>query len=370
MTLSPSPPFIPGLQLSRRFYWEVVRPILDRGFPRLPHSAALIGSGSEVLGFDDSVSRDHHWGPRLQLFLRVEDHTQHSSAIDAALRRHLPYEFLGYSTNFSEPNPEDNNTQLLAAISEGPVNHRVQTLTLRGYIQDYLGYDVREPLTPEDWLTFPMQKLRTLSAGEVYYDGVGLQDLRRRFAHYPHDVWLYLLAAGWSRMGQEEHLMGRAGQAGDEIGSTLIASRLVRDIMRLGFLMERQYPPYAKWFGTAFRQLACADELMPALTQTLQAVTWQEREAGLAPAYETLARKHNALDLTQPMPEHAVQFHGRPFKVMAIQGFADALLQAITVPDVQHIASRPPIGSIDLFSDNTDMLESASLRTVVRRLYT
>ncbi len=36
---------------------------------------------------------------------------------------------------------------------------------------------------------------------------------------------------------------------GDEVGSALIGSRLVRDIMRLCFLMEQTYAPYAKWFG-------------------------------------------------------------------------------------------------------------------------
>jgi hypothetical protein len=73
--------------------------------------------------------------------------------------------------------------------------------------------------------------------------------MRERLAYYPRDVWLYLLAAGWARIGQEEHLMGRAGTVGDEVGSALIGARLVRDIMRLAFIMERTYAPCAKWFA-------------------------------------------------------------------------------------------------------------------------
>ena len=61
--------FIPGLELAGRFYREAVRPILDDAFPGLAHAAALIGSGSEVLGFDTAMSADHHWGPRAMLFL-------------------------------------------------------------------------------------------------------------------------------------------------------------------------------------------------------------------------------------------------------------------------------------------------------------
>ena len=54
-----------GLELSRRFYFEAVRPILDRSFPDLEHAAALIGHGSELLGFDDELSQDHQWGARV-----------------------------------------------------------------------------------------------------------------------------------------------------------------------------------------------------------------------------------------------------------------------------------------------------------------
>ncbi|MDE0312275.1 MAG: hypothetical protein OXI52_08420, partial [Caldilineaceae bacterium] len=61
--------YISGMELSRRFYWEAVRPVLERSFCGLPHAAALIGAGSETLGFDDEMSTDHGWGPRLQLFL-------------------------------------------------------------------------------------------------------------------------------------------------------------------------------------------------------------------------------------------------------------------------------------------------------------
>ena len=61
--------FIPGLELSRLFYAEQVRPLLDASFSGLPHSAALIGWGSDVLGFDTARSTDHNWGPRVQLFL-------------------------------------------------------------------------------------------------------------------------------------------------------------------------------------------------------------------------------------------------------------------------------------------------------------
>ena len=45
--------FIPGIELSRNFYEEVVRKLVEP-----PHAAAVIGEGSEVLGFDQPRSTD------------------------------------------------------------------------------------------------------------------------------------------------------------------------------------------------------------------------------------------------------------------------------------------------------------------------
>ncbi|MBX3001266.1 MAG: DUF4037 domain-containing protein [Caldilineaceae bacterium] len=363
-------PFTQGLELSKHFYWEAVRPILDAKFHGLVHAAALLGSGSEVLGFDDPMSSDHHWGPRVMIFLTEADHSSYASAMVELLRHKLPYEFYGYPTSFSEPDPNDNGVQHLQRVKSGPINHRVEVLTIRGFIHNYLNFDIDQPIEAADWLTFPQQKLRTITAGMVYHDAIGLEEARARFAWYPHDLWLYLLAAGWARIGQEEHLMGRAGLVGDELGSALIGSRLVRDIMRLAFLMERQYAPYPKWFGTAFKQLACAETLADPLFKAQTALTWRQREAHLVDAYEILARMHNRLGITDPLPGKARPFFGRPFRVMALHGFTDALIAQIEDPSVQQIAQRRPIGSVDLFSDSTDLLEAQHLRPRLRDLYT
>jgi hypothetical protein len=88
-------PFLPGLRLAELFYAEVVAPILDN---RVPYSAALIGWGSEVQGFDTVRSTDHAWGPRMQLFLSNKDFLAHADELDAMLDRELPVEFRGYTS--------------------------------------------------------------------------------------------------------------------------------------------------------------------------------------------------------------------------------------------------------------------------------
>ncbi|MDQ0909640.1 hypothetical protein QFZ22_005625 [Streptomyces canus] len=76
-----TPAFLPGLELSRRFYAETVGPLLEEAAPGIPHSAARIGPGSEVLGYDTPRSADHEWGPRLQIFLRSQDVPRHADRI-------------------------------------------------------------------------------------------------------------------------------------------------------------------------------------------------------------------------------------------------------------------------------------------------
>ena len=122
-----------------------------------------------------------------------------------------------------------------------------------------------------------------------------------------------MLAAQWQRISQEEAFVGRCGEVGDELGSAVVAARLVREIMRLCFLMERQYAPYSKWLGTAFSRLACGPALVPILRAVLRAATWQERERPLGVAYETIARMHNALGITAPLDPRTGHYHGRPF---------------------------------------------------------
>jgi hypothetical protein len=317
--------FTPGIELSRQFYQEAVRPVLDAEFSGLPHSAALLGRGSEVLGFDDEMSKDHNWEPRVLLFLREEDKAGSGDAVNEALRQRLPSRFRDHPTDYGVHTP-------------------------RSYVLELLDFDINDEIEARDWLTFPEQLLRMITAGAVYHDEVGLQVVRDRFAYYPHDVWLYLLVAGWWRIHPEANLVGRAGSVGDELGSALIGSRLVVDLMRLCFLMERQYAPYSKWFGTAFSRLACAAELSPVLWEASRAETWREREKSLMKAYGIVAAMHNALQITAPVSTEVHQMWNRPFKV--IWGdFPGALHARIQDPAVKRIAEQSPTGGIDQLRD-------------------
>lgn len=360
------PKFIPGLELCRLFYQSEVKPILKREFPDVRYSAALIGWGSEVLGFDTPLSRDHHWGPRVLLFLSDKDHSTLKGKIDRKLSDNLPYEFLRYSTAYS--NPEPNGVRHPIKITSGPVNHMINCYTVKSFFKARLGFDPSRKIEITDWLTFPQQRLLELVSGEVFHDGLGeLRKIRRKIRYYPRDVWLYLLAAQWKRISQEEAFVARAGDTGDELGSQVVAARMVREIMKLTFLMEKQYAPYSKWLGTAFSRLTTGAKLTPILKKVMLANTWKERERKLAQAYSIVAKKHNALRITKPLPTEVTRYYDRPFLVIHGDTFASEIKKAIKDPGIKKIKSD--VGSIDQFSDSTDVTEDLSLGRRLRVAY-
>lgn len=359
------PKFIPGLKLSEKFYQKAVKPILDHEVPGLVYSAALIGWGSEVLGYDTPLSRDHHWGPRVLLFLSEKGHPKHNERISKTLADQLPYEFRGYSTNFGKP--EQNGVRQPVKITSGPVDHMVMIFTIRSFFELRLGFDPTGKISVTDWLACPQQRLLEMTRGAVFHDGLGLEKLRQKLCFYPTDVWLYMLAAQWKKISEEEAFVGRAGDTGDELGSQIVAARIVRELMRLCFLMERQYAPYSKWLGTAFGKLAIAKKLSPIMRRVLSAKAWRQREKALSEAYAVVAKKHNKLAITAPLPEKTSSYFERPYQVIHADRISSAIAAQINDPAVKKIV--PLIGSVDQFTDSTDIVSDPGLWRSLTRIY-
>lgn len=341
-----------GMELAEVLYKQATKPLIRKHFPKLPYAAALIGPGSEVLGLDDEMSRDHHWGPRFQLFLHEEDLRSEKVALKEMLAQQLPTSILGIPVNFTEPGSD--GSQMPEKIAGGPVNHRIHITTAHQFMERLLGFDPRKTPTPADWLSFSSQTLLSLTSGRVFDDNVGLHVLRNRLGFYPDDVWLYMMAAQWKRISQEEHLLGRTEFLGDEIGSRIIAARLVSNVMHLTFLQEKRYAPYAKWLERCFSDLASAAELMPHLKAALEADSSEERLSEIARCYEISAARHNSLHVTDHVSEDRSDFWSRPFPVIHAERFSAALTLAITDSQVKAIADRGLIGGVDQISDQVD----------------
>ena len=349
------PSFMPGLQLCQLFYVEAVRPLLDRAYPGLPHAAARVGPGSEVLGFDTERSVDHDWGPRLELFLSPEDVARHGEGLSALLTAGLPKQIHGWPTNFE---PVGAPVRVMTPTT-GAVAHRVHITDVASWSVEQLGVDARRIMSDLDWLATPAQRLAETTGGAVFHDGTGeLTDLRARLRWYPDDVWRYLLAAQWTRIAQEEAFVGRAAEAGDNLGSRLIAARLAREVMRLCLLLARRYPPYSKWLGAAFAALSGTEVIAAALREAVDTRESSHRQAELCTAYEAAGRWQNQLALAEAVESTRRPYFDRPYPVIDAARFATALLDRV---DDATLAALPPIGAVDQYVDSTDVLSRPEL---------
>lgn len=327
-----------GVELARDYYTNVVGPLLQGRWPGLPHAAARLGSGSDVLGLDDATSRDHDFGLRLTLLVDAGMVAE----VDAHLAGALPETYAGLPTRF-------------ATTWHSHERHQVEVASPHGFARSRLGTDVPEPRDAGGWLGLTGQAVLEVTAGPVFVDTIGeITDIRGRLLWYPDDVWRYVLAADWSRIGQELPFLGRMAQRGDDLGSRVLAARLVRDVMHLGFLLERRWPPYSKWLGTLFSQLPSARTALPALSTTLAAGSWQEREAALSNALTVMLELQR--DIGLPADTTAVEpFFERPFR--GVRPIAEALLDSIRDEQVRRL--RHGVGSLEQWIDSTAVLTGA-----------
>ncbi|OLT34344.1 hypothetical protein BJF79_33460 [Actinomadura sp. CNU-125] len=336
-----------GAELAGAFYADLVRPLLDARFPGLPHAAARLGSGSDVLGFDDATSRDHDWGCRLTLLL---DDADAVPDVRAVLERELPGRYGEHPVRFP-------------VTWDPAATHNVEVATVAGFCRSRLGVDPTRDLSAVDWLCLTGQSVLEVTAGPVFADGTAtLSGARATLDRYPPDVERYVVASWWRRASQWMPVIGRTATRGDETGSRVLAARVAEDLLRLAFVLSGRWTPYAKWRGTAFRGLPVAGDLAPALDAAVTAPAWQDREAALADAAETLLGLQRRRGLHAP-PAATVAFWDRPYRTVD-DAIAEGLLADVRDPEVAALPRH--VGSIEQWVDGVDVLMDPARRAALR----
>jgi Domain of unknown function (DUF4037) len=343
---------LPGAELARVFYSDVVQPLLASAVPRLRYAAARLGSGSDVLGLDDATSRDHDWGCRLTLLVDDRD-ADAIPLISQLLERELPERYRDYPVRF-------------AVTWDASATHKVEVATVTGFAASRLGIDPSAGLSVLDWLTLTGQGILEVTAGPVFADRTQtLAPIRALLRWYPRDIERYVLAAGWQRISQQLPLVGRTAECGDQLGSRLISATLSHDLMSLAFALSKRWSPYLKWRGTLFQALPSAESLTPLLSAAAAATGWREREEAIVAGAGLLLEIQRERGL--PAPASAItQFFDRPFRAIH-EAVPDTLLAGITDPQV--LALPRFAGSIEQWVDSADVLSSPDRRSALQAAY-
>ena len=327
----------PGQDLCAGFYHDVVAPSVE-----VPHAAALVGEGSEVLGFDDHRSTDHAWGPRLHLFVdeqAIEDVTRR-------VEQRLPETYRSVPVRFY-------------AWQDQQVRHHVTITT----VASWLASELRTPwpIEAQDaWLRLSQQRLLQVTAGPVFQDDLG--DLTRAcqvLAYFPDDIWWWLQASQWQLIAGVEPLPGRLDEAGDRRGSRLCSQRLAMLAMELTFLHARRYRPYAKWFAAAFDRLERAAVVGPLIDAVLDADDADQQATALVDLLQVLGAQHNAISPGEQVDPRCQPFEvginraRRPYQVLNAERYVRACLDQITDPGLRRL---PPVGALDQLTHGSDLL--------------
>ena len=232
-----------GLEISKLFFEEYGKPMLENDFPDLlPYLAAgLFGEGSECFGFDDETSKDHDFEAGFCVFLPDEDTVERRTAfqLERAYSK-LPKEFMGLSRSLLSP---------VGGVRKGIIR-------TNEFFEDKTG-SPNGNLTVEQWLTLPQQSLAESVNGEIYFDNLGqVSKIRKQLRYYPEDIRRKKLAGNLLIMAQSgQYNFKRCLSHGETGAAQLAVNEFVKSAMNVIFLLNYKYMPYYKWSFRALRQL-------------------------------------------------------------------------------------------------------------------
>ena len=231
-----------GLELAERLYRDKVRGAIAEEFAPWEARIAvgLAGPGSECFGYDDAISQDHDFAPRLCLWLTEAD------AREIGARLQSRYE--AWTAEFD------------------PVTAMARDRSGAIAIPDYYRRFTGCPGLPPDafsWLRVPEHLLAAATNGAVCRDDLGEFSAIRNalLAGYPPDVKRKRLAARLFTMGQAgQYNLPRCIKRGDAVAARLAEAEFLRAALEAVCLLNGRYAPYYKWLYRAAAELPlCAD---------------------------------------------------------------------------------------------------------------
>ncbi len=257
------------IDVSHRFFNEIVEPILAEEFPDELAAGAfgVFGHGSEALRMDDAYSSDHHWGLRIDALFPDEVYRARGAEMREGVSARLPASFEGHSLRQAH----------VAGAGFAPESRR-------DFLLRTIGID-HAPATYAEWLQIPEEDIIHVINGEVWRDSTGeFRAIRQVLAgYYPEPVRLRRIAH-WSRYysGMGAYALKRAILRDNDYYANITFTRAIRLAVQLAFLLERRYFPYDKWTYARFVELPrLAAPMKPLVDEAVKLSTPWERKLEL-----------------------------------------------------------------------------------------
>lgn len=195
-------------------------------------AAGLVGAGSECLGFDDAISRDHDWGPGFCLWITDDDFKLFGDRLHKAYTS-LPQTFKGYGPRQASPGEE----------------WRVGVTPIRTYYARLTGLGA-PPANNDEWLRVPEHCFASVVNGKVFTDPLGEFSGWRQVIdnYYPKDIRLKKIASRCITIAQSgQYNFVRSSQRGEIFGAEFALTEFCNDVLSMTFLLNRRFAPFYKW---------------------------------------------------------------------------------------------------------------------------
>ena len=233
---------IKGLELSKRYFYDIVLPEFEKTlFDILPLCAfGLVGEGSECYGYDDELSKDHDFGPSVCIWLRKDDYLKYKDRINEALET-LPKTYLGFQE---------------LKESEWGYNRR-GLLNIEDFYFKFIG-SANSPKTINDWQKIPENALATVTNGEVFLDNLGeFTKIREQLLnYYPEAIRQNKIATRLMNISQHgQYNYVRCLRRNDLVAANQCLYLFVDEVIHLVFLLNRRYKIFYKWANRALLDL-------------------------------------------------------------------------------------------------------------------
>lgn len=256
-----------GMEIARRYFFEWGLPYLRAHHADLVDrvAAGLIG-GSDSIGADDEISRDHNWGPGFALWMTAEDFSSVGASLAADVHAAIPDSFAGYEVGAS-------------------LRSRERSIPVRSMDEFYLDETGGHTQMPDDVTAWnPTHRdeshLYFLKHGQVFHDPLGEFSRRREaFCTWPRYTLLKRIGnALWQLWHYGEYNFGRVAKRGDALAVLLCKAEFVHNAMRLCFYLEQDFVPYWKWVPDGFRRIAGVASIADLLGRFNEATDTAEQE--------------------------------------------------------------------------------------------